>query len=400
MAAALPQLFITRGSVASDQELVSRVAQRFAERVAFEFDSPEALKIYLREHPQADRSKHTVSKPIPARPKKDDEGHKKEKAPARSEPAKSKSKPLKKPKEAARVGIPGKKVMPPPNLPKLSGLKEDEREVEARLNDVVEQDPEGIADAFYDVAKANKWVFETDGAKALMPEWTRPDLPEDEKGKIHPERSKFRAKYNTVLHQGANAIAKRGFLRRLDDIAKLPEDKRTILVTSGGVAAGKGSALAARPDLAESVSATWDAAGEQNATENEWVLEEAIKRGIRPTYLFVYADPKQAWAGALERAKSIGRTVDEQLFADSHDLGAKNFKEFYDKHKDDIDFVFARAGGKGKPAEILDDMPEEALKLDADDIYEHISKYTDEKKDDLPEHIYEGATIGRRIWGA
>lgn len=368
------------------------VLRRYLEattRVGFEFDSPQALKNYLREHPKADRSKHTVKKPERPKGKAEQE-----------DPKTYKTKPMPKPKEAARVGIPGKAVIPPPKLPRLPGLSEDEQEIESRLNNIIEKDPAAVANAFYDTAKQGNWVFETDGAKALMPEWTRPDLPADERGKpVNPERAKFRAKYNAVLHQGANAIAKRAFLKRLDEIEKLPPEKRTILVTSGGVAAGKGSALAARPDLASSVSATWDAAGEQNATENEWLFEEAKKRGIRPTFLFVHADPRQSWPGAVERAKGIGRMVDARLFADSYAIGAKNLKDFYDKHKGEVDFVFAKSGGKGKPAEIVNDIPGEALALDADDIYDFASKYVDEKKNELPEHIYEGATIGRRIWG-
>jgi hypothetical protein len=270
--------------------------------------------------------------------------------------------------------------------------------MESKMDDAIEKDPAGAAKAFSDVAKTQNWVFETDGAKSLMPEWTRPDLPADEKGTVHPERAKFRGKYNAVLHQGANAIAKRSFMSRLDEIEKMPEGKRQVLVTSGGVAAGKGSALAAQPDLAKSVAATWDAAGEQNATENEWVLKECKKRGIKPVFLFVHADPEKSWPGVIERAKGIGRMVDAQLFADSYAVGSKNFSEFHQKHKDEATFVFGRFKGRGEPAEILDSMPEEALKLDADEIYESASKYVDEHKADLPDYDYDGATIGRRAW--
>lgn len=311
-----------------------------------------------------------------------------------------KSKPLAKPQEAARVGVGGKEVPPPPKkLPTFSNLREDEKAIESRMNSGFEKNPEGAAKAFLAAVEKENWVFETDAAKNLLPEWSRPDLPPDEKGKpIHPERAEFRGKYNAVLHQAANAIAKRAFVSRLDDIAKLPEDKRKVLVTSGGVAAGKGSALAAKPDLAKSVSATWDAAGEQNATENEWVLEECQKRGIRPTFLFVHADPKQSWPGVVERAKGIGRMVDAQLFADSYAVGAKNFNDFHEKHKDKADFVFGVFQGRGQPAKMTDKMPEEALKLDPHEVYEFASNYMDEKKDELPSYIYEGATFGRRAF--
>jgi len=362
-----------------------RVVKAFEAKLGRGFSSPEALADYLHEHPLADRKRHWIEE------SKDE--------PKKQEHRTYKSSPMSDPAKAARVGLPGTVVQPPPAIPRLKGLQKDELAVESKLNEAIELDPQGVANAFYEVAKSNKWVFETDGAKALMPEWTRPDLPPDEKGKpLNQERAEFRGKYNAVLHQGANAIAKRAFLKRLDDISKMPEDDRIILVTSGGVAGGKGSALAARPELAESVSATWDAAGEQNATENEWLLAECQKRGVRPVFMFVSADPRQAWPGAIERAKSIGRTVDARLFADSYAVGAKNFNSFYEAHKDEVDFVFAKAGGKGKPAEIVDAIPPEALELDSDDIYNFASQYVDERKNELPPHIYHGATIGRRIW--
>lgn len=300
--------------------------------------------------------------------------------------------------DTARVGVPARETPPPPKIPRLPNLSSDERAMESKFAEAVEADGgEEAATAFLDVAKKNNYVFETDGAKALMPEWSRPDLPPDEKGKpIHPERAVARALYNTALHQTANAIAKKAFLMRLDEIEKLPEDQRKILVTSGGVAAGKGTALAADPKLAQGVAATWDAAGEQNATENPWVLEEAEKRGIKPVFLFVHNDPEKTWPGAVERAKGIGRMVDSKVFADSYAEGAKNFKNFFDKNKDRATFVIARAG---KPPEFLTDVPSEALKLRANEVNKKALDYIDSKKGDLPEYIHQGATAGRRIWG-
>jgi hypothetical protein len=361
-----------------------------------EFATPEALKTYLGEHPRADKSKHWVT----------DKGNGK----GKSEPErKYKSKPLAEPAKAARVGIPGDAVLPPPKLPRLQNLRDDEKHVEALLNDLVEKDPAETAREFSEIAKADNWVFETDAAKSLMPQWTRPDLAPDERGKpVHPERAEFRGKYNAVIHQAANAIVKKAFLSRLDDIAEMPEGDRKILVTSGGVAAGKGSILAAKPELKKSVAATWDAAGEQNATENEWLMQECKKRGIKPTFVFVAADPKVSWPGVIDRALKIGRMVDAQLFADSYAIGAKNFKAFHDKHKDDADFIFGERRNRSKedvaagkdPVEVIigDSMPENALKLDPGEIYDYASKYIEDHKADVPNYIYDGATIGRRVW--
>jgi len=48
--------------------MVERVASRV--RLAMEHDSPEALAKYLKEHPDADKAKHTVKKPDGAKAQK------------------------------------------------------------------------------------------------------------------------------------------------------------------------------------------------------------------------------------------------------------------------------------------------------------------------------------------
>ena len=305
--------------------------------------------------------------------------------------------------DSARVGVPGMEAPPPGGVPRLPNLNERERAIESKFADAYEHNADSMAEEFLKIASKDNYVFETDAAKTLMPEWERPDLPEDGKDPktgftvLHPERAEARAALNTALHGTANAIAKKAFLKRLDEIKDMPEDKRKILVTSGGVAGGKGSALKAKPELKAGVSATWDAAGEANATENPWVLEECEKRGIKATFLFVAADPKQTWPGAVKRAKGIGRMVDAKVFADSYGHGAKNFKAFHDKNKGKAAFVFA-SSADGK-ATITPDMDPAALEVDADELYKHASDYMEEQKKDLPPHIYAGGTAGRRIWG-
>lgn len=310
--------------------------------------------------------------------------------------------------DAARVGIAGTAVLPPPAIPRLPNLDSRERELEVKFNTELESRTDEMVGDIYERSKQNNYIFETDAAKSLMSEWSRPDLPPDEEvrdesgkvvgTKLHPERFAFRARYNTPLHQAANAVTKKAFLKRLDEIAQMPEDKRRILVTSGGCAAGKGGALKADPTLAQGVAATWDAAGEQNATENPWLMSECEKRGIRPTFLFVHADPDESFKGAIERAKKQGRMVDARVFADSYAEGAKNFASFSDRNRGKADFVFARSAKKGRPSEFLTEMPSEARGLDADRIYQNALQYLDANKDSIPKPVYEGATAGRRIW--
>lgn len=46
-----------------NKNAAARIVDRFLSRIGMEFDSPEALKKYLHEHPDADKSKHSVKKP-------------------------------------------------------------------------------------------------------------------------------------------------------------------------------------------------------------------------------------------------------------------------------------------------------------------------------------------------
>ena len=413
---------------------------------AKEHPTEKAKKKYLKDHPNADPKNHWVKKP------KKDKGESSEsskttlnenvdvpKPPKIKRRKPGKGTPPKDPKKASRVGVPGKVVPPPPKkLPRMKNLSPEEAMIEKCMNEIFESDPDGAAKHFLEnFAAKDNWVFETDRAKEMLPGWSRPDLAKEGKGEpTNPERADFRGRYNALLHQAANAIVKRAFMSRLDEIAKMPEGQRTILVTSGGVAAGKGMALKGLPGLAKSVQATWDAAGEQNATENEWLMEECEKRGIKPTFMFVAADPIKTWQGVVDRAKGQGRMVDAQLFADSYATGARNFKDFYEKNKGKANFFFGAldkddngkplldpeldekgepkkdADGKPiwkkdkdgkpalKPARMMNEFPDEALKYTTEEIYANASKKLDEayEKGDIGEHIYNGGTAGRRLF--
>ena len=299
----------------------------------------------------------------------------------------------------SRVGVPADHAPPPPPIiPRLPNLTEDERGVEDRFASAFEKDPDGVAQAYLDKLAAAEIgdapnIFNTDDAKMLSGDYNPQGVPEEE---VLDARSRT----NVLVHQTSNAIAKRAFLKYLDD---LPEDKKTVLVTSGGVASGKGHSIGQvgkANELAQSVGAVWDAAGEQNATENPWILRECKKRGIRATFVFVHADPTQTWEnpkrGVIERAQKKGRMVDARLFADSYVEGPANFKKFYDAnvHDPDADFIFIE--NLTTPKE-LEQFPEEALKVNAEELYARASKHIDGLEHIKPA-VRRGGTIGRRIW--
>jgi hypothetical protein len=318
----------------------------------------------------------------------------------------------------SRVGVAGDAVPPPPaHIPRLPNLTADERYAEDRFATAYERDPDGVAGKFlkeqvvgpYERAKADgkKVVptFETDAAKMLSGDY-------NPQGVSKQESLDAKGRYNAATHQTANAIAKRAFANFLPEVAKLPEDQRRAVKTDGGCGSGKGYAVEnAMGDLSSKIGAIYDSAGEQNSTENEWFLGECKKNGVKATFVFVHADPSSTWedpkGGVIERAKGKGRMVDAQLFTDSYVEGAKNFKAFMDKHKDDPDceFVCIDNSVRGKNPDgtpilpkKLDGFPEAALKFDPEKLYARSANYV-ASVTGLSPAIRRGASIGRRIWG-
>ncbi len=203
--------------------------------------------------------------------------------------------------DAAIVGVPAHSVPPPPPIPRLQNLTERERAAETAFATAYEQNPHKLAGDFLALTRhmtkpGEPPTFGTDDAKVLTDAWSVEDVN---------ERAQNRATLNTPLHQTANAIAKRAFLMHLDTLKPGNE----ILVTCGGCGSGKGFALKAIPKAKEMKSrcqGVWDSAGDQSASENPWIQNEAEKRGLKVNYLYVHADPKVQWAdpkrGVIARA--------------------------------------------------------------------------------------------------
>lgn len=304
--------------------------------------------------------------------------------------------------DRARVGVAAFDVPPPPKrVTRIPGLTGVAKRAETHFADSYEKDPDALTDAavimFTAHAEPGKpVVFETDACKNLSPYWKSADLDENME-----KRAQNRATLNTSLHQTANAICKRAFVKHLDTL----EEGSEILVTVGGCGAGKGYALKNVPQALEMKNRSavvWDSAGDQNATENPWILQEARKRGLKVNYVFVHADPFNQWAnperGVVKRAQdpNDGRMVDAMVFADSYALGAKNHHAFAEMHKNDADVrcVYLMNGAQPK---LLDTMPPEALKVDRRSLAKFAVDYVNGNSE-VPEHIRKGATDGTRIW--
>ena len=297
----------------------------------------------------------------------------------------------------ARVGVPALHTPPPPAIGRIPNLTHRERQVEDAFVKAFEEKPDELSDQYSKVVMAitpagEPPVFNTDDAKGLTSAWSHEDPA---------VRAVNRATLTTPLHSTANAIAKKAFVEHLDTLDEGDE----ILVTVGGVGAGKGFALKKVPqaqEMKKTASVVWDSAGDQNATENPWIQKEAEKRGLKVNYVYVHADPEVQWAdperGVLKRAANPadGRMVDAHVFADSYALGAKNHKAFYEKNKDNpnANFVFLDNTG---PPKLVDGIPESALKINRNALYAYaVDKVT---KSDAPPHVKRGALMGSRIWG-
>jgi 8-oxo-dGTP diphosphatase len=300
---------------------------------------------------------------------------------------------------AARVGVPPMSVPPPPPIGRLPNLTETERRIEGAFIHKYESNPDGVANTFrqevHRVAKEKGQppTFGTDDAKSMATAWSAKNIE---------TRAENRARLNLVLHQTANAIAKRAFVHELNDLK--PGDE--IMVTAGGCGAGKGYSLDNVPEvkaIRDKCKAIWDSAGDQCATEHAWVQKEAEARGIKVHYVYVHADPYDSWAnperGVVQRARkpTDGRMVDAKVFADSYARGARNHWEFQEKHDGNPAAEFHYINSTGKKPEKVDSMPKDALNVDR----RHLTFYANNvvMESGAPDRVVAGGTIGNRIWG-
>jgi hypothetical protein len=303
--------------------------------------------------------------------------------------------------DAARVGVPAKEVPPPPKVPRLPNLTPEERAVETAFASAFERNPDGMARQYLEMVRKSPdpSKFEVDHAKNLFEPWAgKPDMDPE-------KRAEMRSTMNTALHQTANAIAKRAFLMHLDEMS-VGDKARGLFVTVGGCGSGKGFALKtlAKNGMPEfdtkQYGATWDSAGDQNATENPWLLSESQKRGIPVTFAYISSDPKISWAdpkrGVVQRAKdpADGRMVDAAVFADSYILGAKNHAEFSKRNSSAAKFIYVENGGTIRR---IDSVPTSDTNRDRNELRSFAVDTVNHT--DAPPRIKRGALVGQRIWG-
>jgi hypothetical protein len=297
--------------------------------------------------------------------------------------------------DAARVGVPSD--ADPNKIPRMANLTKEERAVEERFASAYEADPEGMTAKYDSMVRA---TAVEEGEPLLAKTYNADDaklLSEDYRSEL-----KNRSKYNIAVHQTAHAIAKQAFIKRLDELKSLPEDQRYVLITQGGVAAGKGHALRHNEQmkrLSNSIGAVWDAAGEQNGTDMDWIQDALNERGLTGIYAFVAVDPinhKHAGInGVLGRATKKGRMVDVRLFAESYEIGAQNFLNFKAKlaREGRANAKFVILHSDGPQPKVVNEMPRQAT---AEAVYAEAKRRLIES--DLPNWVKLGGLIGERVW--
>lgn len=215
-------------------------------------------------------------------------------------------------------------------IPRLAKLTREERTHETAFAGQAEKHWDESVSTFYKASwddELHTFVFETDGAKKLYAPYGAGKKPKT------PEQAQVRAAANHALHPTAVAIARAAFLKRLDELARLPttDVHRSVFVTNGGCAAGKGSLC----DLVAQMhggrfdfGAVWDAAGEGEGLENAWVLAQCQKRGLQVAFGYCDNNPLVEYQDVLGRALAMGRMVDVVTYARSYTRGAANMRAF------------------------------------------------------------------------
>ena len=282
------------------------------------------------------------------------------------------------------VGVAGNEI--PDKVPRIKTLDGEQKKIQEEFAKNWE-DKKKRAEALKklkDMEPFNQGTVETDAIKQLDPRWGTKDRFETltqkevdgtaslaEINELAGYR-KYRQENNTILHQTANALAKE-YMRQ--QVAKDPNV--TVVVTSGGCGSGKGFGLqelgkklikeGSDPKLySKFEKATsgkkliWDAAGDQNGTELDWVSGLGQKNTV---ILHTVGDPKfnannavyakkgeakSQSSGLVKRALSDGRMVDGTVYAQSYEIGNANAQAFYQSQKGNSNIAFFKIVNPGK----------------------------------------------------
>ncbi len=209
----------------------------------------------------------------------------------------------------------------------------------------------------------------------------------------------YRAINNSVLHQTANAVAKKAFENYMD---KNPG--KEIIVTLGGCASGKGFGLEnpgavkgthngkSMTDLIGGKNKViWDSAGDQGGDEMNWIANVAKKANSKVTVIYTVAPSTASAKNAIVRVQAQGRLVAAQTFNESYTKTEVNYKNFKAANETNPNYTFVMinnpGAGNGSPSIVT----KNPYKNVSDSQMKSLIK---SEIQDLPQQLRDAANIG------
>jgi len=342
----------------------------------------------------------------------------------------------------SRVGVPGD--MDPSDIktvPKLAQNSEQAKiENEFAKNWEDEGRREEALKKISEMEPFKSGTVETDAIKQLDPNWgddgrlkelqkkkEAGDISDSENNELNGYLT-YRQENNTLLHQTANVLAKEMLKRKL-----MANPDAVLLVTSGGCASGKGFFLENTDAIGREVDrpwgklkiedmtngsakklidsvlgnknlVVWDAAGDQNSSELNWLANFGRNMTVVHTVGDAQANAANIKSGLVSRALQKGRMVDTTVYAESYSKGNENTSKFYRKNKNNskIQFLKVENLGAGKPVTVMPftqrtkyDKSSYSPSDAKNTVKENLSnlKPSDKVSEETKNSIYKGATF-------
>ena len=342
----------------------------------------------------------------------------------------------------SRVGVPGdmdpSDIKTVPRLaqnPKQAKIEnefaknwEDEGKREEALKKISEMEPFKFGTVETDAIKQLDANWGDDGRlKELQKKKEAGDISDSENKELNGYLT-YRQENNTLLHQTANVLAKEMLKRKL-----MANPDAILLVTSGGCASGKGFFLENTDAIGKEVDrpwgklkiedmtngsakklidgvlgnknlVVWDAAGDQNSSELNWLANFGRNMTVVHTVGDAQANAANIKSGLVSRALQKGRMVDTTVYAESYSKGNENTSKFYRKNKNNskIKFLKVENLGAGKPVTVMPftqktkyDKSSYSPSDAKNTVKENLSnlKPSDKVSEETKNSIYKGATF-------
>ena len=236
-------------------------------------------------------------------------------------------------------------------IPKGKNLSPEERRVEERFADYLEQHTEEAV-ARYE-AKFGKDI-DTDNARELSADYA-PGGPDAQ----DPATIAARTKWSEAVQQPASALRTEIYRRALLKVPA-PNQRKQVIFTAGGAGAGKSTSIEQIGGLARAVDAA-EIIYDTTLSNPKSALDEiaqALAAGRVVSIIYVYRDPIDSFVGGLlPRAQENGRTVPLDAFVDTHMGAAEAMERITEVYRGSDRVAIAvidnsRGLGKAAPADI------------------------------------------------